>query len=259
MAFIDLKNLRIVKKYFNINFEFDHNDVDSIIIDHIEKKKPGYVCSLDGNNISNAQNNSHHLKIINGSIVNNCDSSWIPVILNVIHGTNYTNYCGTDLFIKYIKMKSFRHFFLGSTPEVLNRLKINLSKIDPKINDMRFETLPFRTVEEFDYEGIADMINNDGPDIIWVSLGAPKQEQFMNRLLPFLNKGVMFGFGAIFNVYAEMPGLKRAPNLFVKLKLEWFYRLFQEPNKQFKRNMFFLKFLPGMIKYEFKRRNVETS
>ncbi len=55
------------------------------------------------------------------------------------------------------------------------------------------------------------MINDDEPDIIWVSLGAPKQEKFMNLLLPYLNKGVMFGFGAIFNVYAEMPNLKRAP------------------------------------------------
>lgn len=251
-----IKNQEELKKYFNINFEFDQKVVDSIIIDHIENKKPGYVCSLDGNNISNAQHNNSHLNIINESIVCNCDSSWIPVILNVIHGTNYSNYCGTDLFIKYIRMKKFRHFFLGSTPEVLNRLKVNLSKIDTKINNMRFETLPFRGVEDFDYQGIGNMINNDGPDIIWVSLGAPKQEQFMNRLLPFLKKGVMFGFGAIFNVYAEMPGLKRAPKLIVKLKLEWLYRLFQEPNKQIKRNLFFLKFLPGMIKYEVKRRNV---
>ena len=87
---------------------------------------------------------------------------------------------------------------------------------------MRFETLPFRKVDEFDYQGIAQMINEDGPDIIWVSLGAPKQEMFMNRLQPYLHRGVMFGFGAIFNFNAGVGNVKRAPDWMLKLKLEWF-------------------------------------
>lgn len=41
---------------------------------------------------------------------------------------------------------------------------------------MTFLELPFRKVEEFDYEGIAKTIEADGADIIWVALGAPKQE-----------------------------------------------------------------------------------
>jgi N-acetylglucosaminyldiphosphoundecaprenol N-acetyl-beta-D-mannosaminyltransferase len=259
MTIVDLKNLGKVKKYFNINFEFDQKVVDSIIMDHIANKKTGYVCSLDGNNLAVAQTNAEHLDIVNDSIVNNCDSSWIPVIINAIYHTDYSNYCGTDLFIYYIKMKKYRQFFLGSTQEVLSRLKENLSKIDPNIQNMVFETLPFRSVEDFDYKGIAKMINQDEPDIIWVSLGAPKQEKFMKLLLPYLNKGVMFGFGAIFNVYAKMPGLKRAPKLMVKLKLEWFYRLIQEPKKQFKRISLLFKLLPYLIKSEFKNRQDKRS
>lgn len=241
-----------MKKYFNINYEFDQNKVDEIIFDHIENNKPGYVCSLDNNNCSIANINSDHLQIVNNAIVNNCDSSWIPVFINGIYGTKYSNYCGTDLFIKYVRMKKFRQFFLGSTEEVLFRLKARLSLIDPQINNMRFETLPYRRVVEFDYKEIAEMINLDKPDIIWVSLGAPKQEEFMSLLLPFLSSGVMFGFGAIFNVFAEMPGLKRAPKFMVKLKLEWLYRLAQEPNKQSKRATLFLGLLPKLIKNEIK-------
>lgn len=241
-----------MKKYFNINYEFDQNKVDEIIFDHISKKKPGYVCSLDGNNFAVANTNKDHLDVINGAIVNNCDSSWIPVIVNRIYGTNYKNYCGTELFIKYVRMCKFRQFFLGSSPEVLERLKSNLSEIDSKISGMQFETLPFRKVEEFDYAGIAQMINKDKPDIIWVSLGAPKQEKFMSLLLPYLDCGVMFGFGAIFNVFAEMPGLKRAPNFMVKMKLEWMFRVTQEPKKQILRAKFFLGVLPTLIKDELK-------
>ncbi|HEY5125461.1 MAG TPA: WecB/TagA/CpsF family glycosyltransferase [Ignavibacteria bacterium] len=244
-----------MKKYFNINYEFDQNKVDEIILDHIANQKPGYVCSLDGNHLAIANTNPDHLRVINDAIVNNCDSTWVPVFINWIYGTKFTNYCGMDLFVKYIRLKKFRQFFLGSTPEVLHRLQENLSKIDPKINNMRFETLPFISVEEFDYEQIGEIINGDEPDIIWVSLGAPKQEKFMSLLLPYLKKGVMFGFGAIFNFCGEMPGLKRAPQFMVKLKLEWLYRLYQELRKQISRISLLLSLLPKMVIEELKNKN----
>ena len=65
-----------------------------------------------------------------------------------------------------------------------------------------YHPLPFVSVDEFDYELIAKKVNEEKPDIIWVSLGAPKQEIFMSKLLPFLQQGVMFGIGAAFNYYA---------------------------------------------------------
>jgi N-acetylglucosaminyldiphosphoundecaprenol N-acetyl-beta-D-mannosaminyltransferase len=241
-----------MERYFNIKFEFDQEKVDQVILNHIANQKPGYVCSLDLNNLTVGNLNSEHLNVLNKSIVNNCDSAWVPFFVNRIYGTNYSNYCGTDAFINYVSMRKFRQFFLGSTPEILQRLQKNLSKIDPKINEMRFETLPFKKVDEFDYEQISSMINEDEADIIWVSLGAPKQEMFMSLLLPFLKKGVMFGYGAIFNVYAEMPGLKRAPSFLVKLKLEWFYRLIQEPHKQITRVKQTLSILPRLIISEIK-------
>ncbi len=105
-----------MKKYFNINYEFDQNKVDEIILYHIANQKPGYVCSLDGNNLAVANTNPDHLRMVNEAIVNNCDSNWVPIFINWIYGTKYSNYCGTDLFIKYIRMKKFRQFFLGSTP-----------------------------------------------------------------------------------------------------------------------------------------------
>ena len=192
------------KEYFNIGFVFDHTEVDNIIEEHIYNDKSGYVCSLDGNNFTVAMNNPDHLKVLNAAIVNNCDSTWIPTMVNRIYGTNYSNYCGADLFLDYIGRKKYKQFFLGSSRKVLDGLKKEMSKIDPSIANMRFVELPFRKVEEFDYQGIANMINEEAPDIIWVSLGAPKQEQFMYRLQPFLKRGVMFGFGAIFNFCSKM-------------------------------------------------------
>ena len=224
------------KEYFGIRFEFDHAEVDRIIEEHIEQKKPGYVVSLDGNNLTLTYKNPSHRDILNQSIVNNVDSRWIPRYVNSIYHTHYENYCGTDLFIDYVKKAKYKQFFLGSNRRILDGLRNNLSQYDPQIAQMRFEELPFRKVEEFDYLGIAAMINEDKPDIIWVSLGCPKQEQFMNRLLPYLEQGVMFGFGAIFNFYSGLSDApKRAPKWVNKLGFEWLYRIMAEPQKQGKR------------------------
>jgi N-acetylglucosaminyldiphosphoundecaprenol N-acetyl-beta-D-mannosaminyltransferase len=115
---------------------------------------------------------------------------------------------------------------------------------------MSFETLPFEKVENFNYQAIANMINQDNPDIIWVSLGAPKQEEFMYRILPYLNRGVMFGFGAIFDYYSGANKIKRAPKIFLNLKIEWVYRLIKEPRKQGKRISNIIKVFPKIIMKE---------
>jgi N-acetylglucosaminyldiphosphoundecaprenol N-acetyl-beta-D-mannosaminyltransferase len=221
--------------YFNVNLEFDRGIINNTIQNAITNGVAGYVCSVDGNNLVSANENPIQLEVINGAIVNLCDSEWIPLFVNFLYKTTYKNYTGADLFLEYVKRKQYRQFFLGSTPEVMEGLKKQLTKIDPAIAGMRFETLPFREEGNFDYIHIAQMINDDVPDIIWVSLGAPKQEQFMYRLKPFLKKGLMFGFGAIFNFNSGIKKYKRAPRWVIRLRLEWLFRTIQEPRRMIKR------------------------
>ena len=243
------------KEYFGIRWEFDRNEVDNIIEKHISEKRPGYVVSLDGNNFAIAMQNPEHLKRLNNSIVNNCDSHWVPWMINKIYGTEYKNYIGADLFIEYINKRKFKQFFFVFNSKVLDGLKHELSKRDPNILNMRFEELPFRKVEDFDYEGIAKMINDNEPDIIWISLGCPKQEMFMERLLPLLKQGVMFGFGAIFNFYSGLGDApKRAPKWMLALGLEFLYRIYSEPQKQWRRCVNILKVFPKAYMSEKKRK-----
>lgn len=247
-------------EYFGIKFVFEHHKVDEIIERCIRENKVGYVCALDGNNFATAQRSSEHLTVINNSIVNECDSTWLPIIINCMYGTHYKNYCATDLFFKFIKKRKYKQFFLGSSREVLDGLKKEMIKLDPAIADMRFEELPFCNVDEFDYESIAKMINDDAPDILWVSLGAPKQEQFMYRLKPYLKRGVMLGIGAIFNFYSGLDSVpKRAPRWMVKMGLEWLHRVFVEPKKQSKRILLILNEFPKAFKKELKRKRLKAA
>jgi N-acetylglucosaminyldiphosphoundecaprenol N-acetyl-beta-D-mannosaminyltransferase len=72
-------------------------------------------------------------------------------------------------------------------------------------------------------------INASGADILFVALGSPRQELWMERYLPQLRIKVCQGVGGTFDVIAG--NVKRAPGLFRALNLEWFYRLVTNPGR----------------------------
>jgi N-acetylglucosaminyldiphosphoundecaprenol N-acetyl-beta-D-mannosaminyltransferase len=238
-------------KFFNVMIEFNRDTVNEIIFSAISNKQKGYVCSIESNNLSIANIDPKFRAIVNKSLVNICDGSVLAKILGWIHQQNFDSYIGADLFLSFIQLRTFKQYFLGNTQEVLDSLRENLSKVDPAIQNMRFCPLPFTDVEGFDYPAIAEDINADQPDIIWVSLGAPKQEIFMHNLLPYLDQGVMFGFGAIFNFNARTGSVKRAPKWMLKWRLEWLYRAYEEPWKNIPRYFRFLCLLPRLVWQEY--------
>ena len=76
---------------------------------------------------------------------------------------------------------------------------------------------PFCELDEFDYTGIAKMINDSGANIVWLSLRAPKQDFFAVRLLPYLDKKICIGVGAAFRF--SLGQIKHPPLIFKKLGL----------------------------------------
>jgi len=127
---------------------------------------------------------------------------------------------------------SLSHFFYGSTEETISLLKENLEKKYPGMDIRGYYSPPFRELTAEEDEEIIRMLNASGADLIWIGLGAPKQEKWMaaheNRL-----SGVMLGVGAGFNFFAG--NIKRAPVWVRKIGMEWLYRLFQDPKRLFKR------------------------
>ena len=91
---------------------------------------------------------------------------------------------------------------------------------------------PFHALSEAEDAAEIEKINASGADIVWVGLGAPKQENWMYEHMDKVN-GVMIGVGAGFDYHAG--NIKRAPMWMQKLSLEWLYRLLQDPKRLFKR------------------------
>lgn len=235
--------------YFNINYEFDKKAVH----DAIETAQKGYICVADGVVMNTANRDKEYLDVVNGGMFAICDSSWVPVYLKSIYGIKYEQYCGAEIFKDIVSSRKYRMMFLGTSQATLDGLRQELLKMNPDVAGMQFVELPFRDVEDFDYPGIADMVNADGAKIIWVALGAPKQEKFMNKLLPYLNSGVMIGVGAAFKFYSGTEE-KRCPAWMQKAHLEFVYRILQDPKKQLKRCYWIVRTLPGLYLGEVKRK-----
>ena len=96
---------------------------------------------------------------------------------------------------------------------------------------------------------IACSLNSTEPDIVWIGLGAPKQEFFAARLTPLLHRGVVIPVGAVFNFRAGL-GIKRAPEWMVRTHLEFLYRIFSEPRKQLRRVGQILRWTPAILREE---------
>ena len=242
-----------MENYFNIRYQFGKERVWQRLDDQIRTQHPAYICVADGNVVNMAQHSEAYRQILDGSIFSICDSGWIPVYIRWIYGIEREQYCGPMMFKDVVSQGKYRMFFMGTQQKTLDCLKKGLSKLNPRVQDMSFFELPFCKVEDFDYVGIAKMVEADGADVIWVALGAPKQDEFMHRLLPHLKKGVMIGVGAAFNFYSGV-GEKRAPEWVTKNHIEFIYRIGQSPKKQIKRCWGIISGMPGLLYNEYRRK-----
>ena len=243
--------------YFHIDYEFSPGQALERIAAQCRTSPAGYVCVADGNVLVQVHRDPAYRRVVQGALFSICDSSWVPLYLKRLYGFKPRQYSGSDIFRDITGAKRFRMAFLGASQEVLDALRAQLSELDPRIGDMLFEALPYADVDAFDYAGIAEAVNADNPDIIWVALGAPKQERFAARLAPLLKRGVIIPVGAVFNFRSGL-GIRRAPEWMVKCHLEFLYRLFSEPRKQCKRVGQILRYTPGILRQERKVRNAAS-
>jgi N-acetylglucosaminyldiphosphoundecaprenol N-acetyl-beta-D-mannosaminyltransferase len=141
-----------------------------------------------------------------------------------------------------------RHYFYGGADGVAERLKRDLTARFPGLEVAGCCTPPFGAVSEELDRDLARRINDAGPDIVWIGLGAPKQEKWMASHLRKIEAPAMIGVGAAFDFHSgNRPW---CPEPLRKAGLEWAYRLATEPRRLWRRNLdspLFLATLAGPI------------
>lgn len=117
---------------------------------------------------------------------------------------------------------------LGGTPSALSSLKCELHKKFPRLQIPYDYSPPFRALSPKELLEIADTVNSRDIDYLFVGLGCPKQELFMNSLLGKVDC-LAFGVGAAFDFISKSK--KSAPKWLSKLGMEWCFRLTTEPRR----------------------------
>jgi len=221
---------------FGINIRFDAKDKLRNFL-YTYKGKAGFICFPNANVIIETIDSEEYKTVLNSSIMNICDGTAPMLYARVFYKSSVDKYTGPDYMLDVFNENNIKksHFFIGSTSSVLETLKQKLSY--SKCNIVGLYSPPFKKVTEFDYQYIASLVNKSGAKIIWVSLGAPKQEIFMYNLIKYLDDSIIcLGVGAAFDFHAG--SLKRAPLFFQKNGIEWLYRIIKEPRRLFVRYMY---------------------
>ena len=147
-------------------------------------------------------------------------------------------------------------FALGAEPEVIKIVVKKLRQKYPKLKICGFHHGYFSSTERLE---VVKMIRNSHAQILIVGMGVPRQENFIQHNLSYLDVNLAIGVGGTFQVIAGRK--KRAPFWMQVIALEWFYRLLQDPRRLWKRylitNSQFIFYLLVEIFRSIRRPNIQ--
>ena len=205
------------------------------VIRHVRELAGRYICFSNVHTSVMARENKDYAGVLNGAAFTFPDGNPVAV-LQKKHGiVGSERVAGPDFMEHMFKNTtdgSITHYFYGSSQKTLDALKENLEKKYPGLVIKGLYSPPFRELTPEEDRADVEMINEAGADIIWIGLGAPKQEKWMQAHEGKVN-GIMMGVGAGFDFHAGT--IKRAPLWIQKTGFEWLYRLFQDPGRLIRR------------------------
>lgn len=209
-----------------------------------------YVVTPNSEIVYDAINDPEYAAIINEADMVLPDGIGV-IYASRILGTPLTEkVAGVDFAYELLKRMAnlgLSVYFFGGKPGIAEAAAEKLTAQLPDLNVCGCHDGYF----DDDWPIIMD-INSKKPDCLFVCLGAPKQERWMAEHRHLVNTKLMVGLGGTLDSFAGT--VKRAPKIFIKLGLEWFYRLIKEPWR-FKRMLRLPKFLWRVIVFKFKGEN----
>src|SRR5215475_3187109 len=141
----------------------------------------------------------------------------------------------------------YRHFFYGGQDGVAERLADSLRERHGIVVAGTFAP-PFRALTDEEEGQVRSLIDNSSPDVLWVGLSTPKQENWMYNFSNRLTVPVMLGVGAAFDIHSGRT--RQAPEWMRENGLEWLFRLLTEPRRLGRRYLILVPKAAGLVLLE---------
>ena len=208
------------------------NEALTTIDQWIAQGEPNYVCTLDVHALMESQSTPDVRNIYRSAAMVTPDG--MPLVW-LLHRSGYPaadRICGPDLMpavFRHSQGRGYRHFLYGSSETTLSLLQEKLGRKFPDAKIVGSYSPPYRALAREEEREVDRLVNAADPDIVWVGLGAPKQDRWMAAHRGALKAPVLIGVGAAFDMLAGT--VTRAPRFLQRTGCEWMFRLAQEPRR----------------------------
>lgn len=217
-----------MRDYFAKIYKEGYDSFIEILERKIKKDEKAFVITANPETLMIGKENSEFERVLKSE-----KTTIVPDGIGVVKAANILNYdvkervTGVEIvqgLFRILNQEQKKLYLFGAKKEVVTQLVKKVKKDYPNIiisgyNDGYVE----------DKDSVFDEIANIQPDVVLVALGIPAQEMLIAKHYNRFKKGVFIGVGGSFDVLSGMK--KRAPKIFIKLNLEWLYRILKEPNR----------------------------
>ncbi|WP_200800349.1 WecB/TagA/CpsF family glycosyltransferase [Jatrophihabitans endophyticus] len=202
----------------------------------VDAGRRAYVCVSDTNGLVNAAADPELLSVYNGSGMTLPDGMPLVWAGKRAGFSDMTRVCGPDLLPETLRQAVDRghdSFFYGGAPGVAEEMVQRLRADIPGLRVAGTASPPYRPMTPDEVAADIAAINESGAALVWVGLGAPKQEKWMADHIHLFDRAVVIGVGAAFDMHAGR--VRRAPLWAQRHGVEWLFRLAQEPRRLWRR------------------------
>ena len=207
------------------------------VVNLLQKKTSLTVAVCNTNTLVRSYRDTLLQEKINSFDIRVPDGFPVAKASNLLYKNKQKRVDGYNIFHKTIEKgleSNLSHYFFGSDEKTVVKLKTRLLNEYPNMNILGHSCPPLMGFKDLVLEKYVSDLKEKNADIVWVSLGFPKQEEFIDLLLK--NNTINSNFAGIGAVFEWSAGTKiKAPEFFANLGLEWIFRLVQEPRRLFKR------------------------
>lgn len=211
----------------------------------IEARKPTHVITANPIMIMTAVNDPNYKRMMLKADLIVPDGAGVVWAAKYVGNPVAERVTGIELLNRLMEQgerRRWKVYLLGTTQEVIETAAEKLQLQYPQVRIVGCRD-GFFTAEQDDE--VIEAIRQAAPDLLFVARGADTQEPWIVKHKQRLNVSLIMGVGGSFDVISGR--LKRAPAIFQKLRLEWFYRLLQEP-KRYKRMLALPKFVVKVLR-----------
>ncbi|TDK62198.1 glycosyltransferase [Bacillus salipaludis] len=220
------------------------NEVVELLSERIAKGIKTFVVTANPEIVMYARENDEYRKIVQEADYIVPDGSGIILAAKILNTPIQERVTGYDLTVRLLDLANqnrWRIYLLGGKEETNKKAVANICEQYPHLVMAGSHNGYFKGKED----KIADEIKAANVDIVFVALGFPRQEKWISSHYATFSKGIFMGVGGSIDVLAGE--VKRAPVVWQKLNLEWFYRLAKQPSR-WRRMLALPRFLVEILK-----------